>query len=160
MGWMQVESESYEEQVARAVKSFMDPGTGEIIAVSYKFAGNAGDIDGLVLGDLEGVPIYVLIEFKHNMDGNRKTAIKQLTNSKDYLVELLTNSNDEEAGSVERELWQSDKEALQIERLKDRTCYWAFGGVQFNFPDKLPMKGKKCFTIRPNHENKFEVKIV
>lgn len=160
MGWMQIESDSYEEQVARAVNSFMDPGTGEIIAVSYIFVGNTGDIDGLVLGDFKGLPIYVLIEFKHNMDGNRKTAIRQLKNSTDYLLELLANTNDEEVGSVERVLCQSDKEALQIERLRDRTCYWGFGGVQFNAPEKLPMKGKNCFTIRPNHDNKFEVKTV
>ena len=40
-----------------------------IIAVSYKYVGNVGDIDGRVLGDYKGVPIYVLIEFKHNIDG-------------------------------------------------------------------------------------------
>ena len=61
------------------------------------------------------------------------------------MSELLKYTIDEEAGSEERELWQNDKEALQIERIKDRACYWAFVGAQCNEPESLPMMKKKLF---------------
>jgi hypothetical protein len=53
---MDVEAGSLEEQVSRAVYERLDTGTSEIVAVTYRYAGTTGDMDGLVIGELEGMP--------------------------------------------------------------------------------------------------------
>ena len=63
-GWRQVESDALEVKVSNAVCQKLDEGTGEIILTSYSWKGTIGDLDGLVIGNLEGHPIYVLVEAK------------------------------------------------------------------------------------------------
>jgi hypothetical protein len=50
-----------------------------------------------------------------------------------------------------------DRDEVQIDNLKGRKRYWAFGGVQFKNQHKLGMKGKGCFMVQPNHEMQYEV---
>lgn len=154
-GWRQIESDALEVKVSKAVCQKLDKDSGEIILTSYSWKGTNGDLDGLVIGNLEGHPIYVLVEAKHNMDANRRKASEQLLTSSRYFDECLlseTRDNDEQAAKEEE-----DRIAVQIDKLKDRTRYWAFGGVQFKHPDKLGMRGKGCFMVQPNHEMQYEV---
>ena len=83
-GWRQVESDALEVKVSNAVCQKLDEGTGEIILTSYSWKGTIGDLDGLVIGNLEGHPIYVLVEAKHNMDANKRKASEQLLTSSRY----------------------------------------------------------------------------
>lgn len=158
-GWVDVESGSLEEQVARAVKERLDPGTGEILAVSYNYKEFPGDLDGLVVGELKGEPIYVLIEAKHNMDALMGKAKRQLKISSQCFEELMedTTEEGEQEGELDQNNLREDRSVLQIERLKGRKRFWAFGGVRFNNWDKLQMDGKNCFIVKPKHEDKCEV---
>jgi hypothetical protein len=157
-GWKQVESDALEVKVSKAVCQKLDEGTGEVILTSYPWKGGdiIGDLDGLVIGDLDGDPIYVLVEAKHNLDSGGRKAKTQLKNSSDYFDNYLflerTDLDDQEQENV-----NEDRDAVKINKLKGRTRYWAFGGVQCKYPDKLWMKGKGCFMVQPNHEMQYEV---
>lgn len=155
----QVEPDTLEVKVCKAVCQKLDEGTGKIILTSYEWKGTIGDLDGLVIGNLEGHPIYVLVEAKHNMDANIGKAKFQLKTSSDYFDNyLLLETRDEDED--EDEAFEEDRDEVQIDNIKGRTRYWAFGGVQFKHPDRLGMKGKGCFIVQPNHEMQWEVVIV
>jgi len=149
--WRQIESDTLEEKVCKAVCQKLDEGTGKIILTSYEWKGTVGYLDGLVIGNLEGHPIYVLVEAKHNMDANIGKAKGQLKTSSDYFDNylLLETTRDED------EAVEEDRDEVQIDNLKGRTRYWAFGGFQFKH-HRLGMKGK-CFIVQPKQ---WEVVIV
>ena len=121
-GWVDAESGSLEEQVAQAVKERLDPGTCEILAVSYNYKELPGDLDGLVIGELKGEPIYVLMEAKHNMDALMGKAKRQLKISTQCFEELMedTIEKGEQEGEQGQDSLRENRSVLQIERLKGR----------------------------------------
>ena len=70
---------------------------------------------------------------------------------------MLLETRDEDEDEDEAAEKEEDRIAVQIDKIKGRTRYWAFGGVQFKHPNKLGMKGKGCFMVQPNHEMHYEV---
>jgi hypothetical protein len=155
-GWKQVESDALEVKVSMAVAKRLEE--GEVILTNYKWKGVSGDLDGLVIGKLDGEPIYVLVEAKHNVDKNRGTANKQLKSSSAYFDEtLLCPELDAEGGEDDLEKWQLDRQAIQVAKIQGRKRFWAFGGVEFKHPHLCHMEGKDCFMVQPNHDNQFEV---
>ena len=144
MSWKQIESDALEVEASKSVCQKLDKGTGEVILTSYAWKGIAGDLDGLVIGDLDGEPVYVIVEAKYNLDFNRPKALNQLDNIAEYIDNQLlrdtTVVDDEEA-------YSEDSAAIQVDRLRGRTRYWAFGGVQCKHPEKLLVKTKRCIIV-------------
>jgi hypothetical protein len=117
---------AWEHQMASGICDLVG---GEVVAVSYKWPGSSGDMDCLVAGELEGVPVIVIGEAKLNMPSKVNDALGQLANNATRWGELCFKSqlmgDDGEVTS-----WDAkDIHKLRVREFADRRVVFALGGA-------------------------------
>lgn len=125
-------SNAWEHQMAVGVKDLVG---GEIVAVSYKWHGHSGDLDCLVAGVLDGVPVIVIGEAKLNMPSKVSDALKQLASNATRWGDLCFKSHHE--GEVEDEDGEpmvppqdaKDIRKLRVCEFAERKVVYALGGA-------------------------------
>eukprot|EP00798_Chlamydomonas_sp_ICE-L_P019528 gene19527-26204_t len=127
-------SNAWEHQMAAGIKDLVG---GEIVAVGYKWPGRSGDLDCLVVGELEGVPVIVIGEAKLNMPSKVNDALTQLASNATRWGDLCFKSRHE--GEVEEEEEDGEplvppQDAKDIRKLRvrefvERKVVYALGGA-------------------------------
>eukprot|EP00798_Chlamydomonas_sp_ICE-L_P023205 gene23205-30420_t len=126
-------SNAWEHQMAAGIKDLVG---GEIVAVGYKWLGRSGDLDCLVAGELEGVPVIVIGEAKLNMPSKVNDALTQLASNATRWGDLCFKSRHE--GEVEEEedgeplvppQDAKDIRKLRVREFVERKVVYALGGA-------------------------------
>ena len=116
-----------EECVSDAVAAALDD-VVVIHSTRYVFQGKSGDLDGMVVGSLHGKDVVVLVEAKHNMDSCATKAKSELFDAGAYWAELVQLAPDSDTD----ESVCADFIHLQVERYKQHSIMFAFGGSKFS----------------------------
>lgn len=147
-----------EQGVAAAIAKAVH---GKVIHVRYTFRSAAGDIDCFVEGEMNGVPVIVFAECKRNLDNltTCKKAFSQATQAVRSWKELIEppEAPDDAEYMDDRE---SDRVALQVDRLKDHEIVFAFGSdivtdKTVKFFSEKNFRGSKYFLIKPDEDGKY-----
>ena len=127
--YVSADSLALEPIVTKAVYDLLE-GAKEIVHRShYQFAAkHRGDVDGVVVGELNGKRHVVLCEAKHNVTAQLKSAKSELIKAKnrwEELCELSAESGDLDSSD------RQDFEALRIADFRDYSIMFAVGGTTF-----------------------------
>jgi hypothetical protein len=120
-----------ESELVQAVAKRLEGGT--IVACSYKWKEKReaypGDVDGLVLGCMDGRRVLVVCEAKYNMSSHYIEAINQLHSNVERVEDLFCG--DDEMNKYRKKDVEALKEEGLPSNLQDVTIMYALGGTVF-----------------------------
>ncbi|KXZ50348.1 hypothetical protein GPECTOR_17g989 [Gonium pectorale] len=135
-------SDTLESEVALAVRNFLTNGLVVVHSYEWEEKKRIGDIDGLVIGELNGEPVAVVCEANLDLSKHSEKAVEQLYNNYNRVEELKQlTSPDAEFDRDSEPFVAKDADAVGYETLRDRQILVALGSQVFTESTVLQARG-------------------